>query len=140
MGKLSIFKKTSCKKILSLKKSKCSNRAHLWSSPLSSLTHLIMIAPIWKILTFWPTLMLVVSRNSTCHVCKWHVFVKKWIYFYGCPCLDLKFFSFNHLPTIVVNENHVRILGSRHMWKRWRNFIKKYNIRMWFKEGDFLNL
>jgi hypothetical protein len=43
--------------------------------------------------------------------------VKRWIYFYDCPCLGLEFFSFNHLPTIVVNENPVRILGSRHAWK-----------------------
>jgi hypothetical protein len=37
--------KKNLKKILYMKKSKCSKRAHLWLGPLSPLAHLIMIAP-----------------------------------------------------------------------------------------------
>jgi hypothetical protein len=57
--------------------------------------------------------------------------VKRWIYFYDCPCLGLEFFRFNHLPTIVVNENHVRILGSMDMWETLREYhskIKHMNV------------
>jgi hypothetical protein len=51
--------------------------------------------------------------------------VKRWIYFYDCACLGLEFFGFNHLPTIVINENHVRILGSRQMWETLRESHSK---------------
>jgi hypothetical protein len=49
LGDLSIFLRTCCKKILqkvfSMKKSKCSEKAHLWLSRLPLLARLTMIAP-----------------------------------------------------------------------------------------------
>jgi len=50
-----------------MKKSKCSKQAYLWLSPLSTLTHLIMIAPKY-VLFFISMFFVLLSKPLECNL------------------------------------------------------------------------